>query len=209
MDNDHAGKPYGGKVLRAICLRIGVANWWTSFKGMRWPEKCQEIRRLTHRGLLASVVMILICSFVSVANHLICSGEASKWIDGALRLIGVPSVMLFSLLAFIWTIELFDRQREFFERWRFRVGWFLVLLAAGAMVYTLAPLNDGARCEDALTALFSATNRALSAFFRSQGGFEDIGGRWWIHAVGCLVYYVYHLAVALYLAALTFSFIRR
>lgn len=209
MDNEGAEVSYCRKVLRATCLRVGIANWWTSFRGKRWPEKCQEIRRLTHRGLLASVGMILFCSLASVANHHICSGDVSKWIDGAMRLVGVPSVMLFSLSAFIWAIELFDRQREFFERWRFRVGGFLVVLAVGAMVYTLVPLNDGARYEDALTALFAATNRALSAFFRSQGGFEDIGGRWWIHFTGCFVYYVYHLAVALYLAALTFSFFGR
>lgn len=126
--------------------------------------------------------------------------------------------------AFVALMYLFHRKMSFFRGWLFRIGGFVAVMVLGILFYATHPVvGDDGRC-------LAPVNRALSSFFRSQGGFETLeasevsdrkaGKRDEDGAAeekpsnekkapGMDLYYVYHLLVAFYLAGLTFSFYGR
>lgn len=127
-------------------------------------------------------------------------------------------------VVFVAMMYLFHRQMSFFRGWLFRIGGFVAVMVLGILFYATHPVKgDDGRC-------LAPVNRALSSFFRSQGGFETLeasevsdkeaGKRDGDGAAeekpsnekkeqGMNLYYGYHLLVAFYLAGLTFSFYGR
>lgn len=203
MVKDRAGGFGIRSVMHALWGAFGAATWWKSFKEKPWTEKCQEIRRLTHLGLGVSSGVMLIC----LMGYCFGREVDNRWLHVFGRTAWAMGAALFSLSGFAWAIQWFDRWRGFFEHWPFRAGGFVALICVGTFVYAVVPIvEDG----NAVNAIFAATNRALSAFFRSQGGFEGLGTDLTVKAF-CwdVVYYVYHLLVAIYLAGLTYSFFGR
>ena len=156
------------------------------------------------RNMLKVMLGVTVAVVISQACCLLRNGQTWDFLGlFFLLVVVVGSVFATPFLLF----ELLHRHFDFLRSREFKVGGLCVLFLLGTLLYfTMSKEFDWHH----LCLVLEAPNKALSAFFRSQGGLNEISsgtGAGCVATLTSVCYYLFQFFIVLYLAGLTFSFI--